>query len=116
MSTYTTRTEIRAHRNPWAIDAIAIRIARITAFDGTRKVAIAGPLEFKTLSEDEVYLEHPAALDLRPDEAQQFMDELWRVGIRPTDGAGSVGQLAATTKHLEDMRVIAFKSLETPKP
>ena len=55
-------------------------------------------------------LEIPEAFDLTPEEAQQFMDELWRVGVRPTAGAGSVGQLAATERHLEDMRTLVFKS------
>lgn len=33
--------------------------------------------------------------------AQQLMDDLWRAGLRPTEGAGSAGSLAATQKHLD---------------
>lgn len=36
------------------------------------------------------------------------MDELYRAGIRPTEAAGSNGQLAATREHLADMRAIVF--------
>ena len=43
--------------------------------------------------------------------AQTLMDDLWQVGIRPTEGAGSAGSLRATEKHLSDMRQIAFKQL-----
>lgn len=41
-------------------------------------------------------------------EAQQLMDELWACGIRPTEGAGSAGAMAAVQKHLEDMRALVF--------
>lgn len=40
--------------------------------------------------------------------AQQLMDELWRCGVRPTEAAGSAGAMAATQKHLEDMRTISM--------
>lgn len=40
------------------------------------------------------------------DVAQQLMDELWRCGLRPTEGTGSAGGLAATERHLADMRAL----------
>ncbi len=42
------------------------------------------------------------------DAAQTLMDDLWVCGIRPTEGAGSAGSLAATQRHLEDMRRLVF--------
>jgi hypothetical protein len=44
--------------------------------------------------------------------AQQLMDELWNCGLRPTEGTGSAGSLAATERHLADMRKLAFHSLK----
>jgi hypothetical protein len=44
--------------------------------------------------------------------AQVLMDSLWDCGIRPTAGAGTVGQLSATQEHLRDMKQIAFKLLK----
>ncbi len=41
--------------------------------------------------------------------AQSLMDSLWDCGIRPTAGQGSAGQLAATERHLADMRTLVFK-------
>jgi len=41
--------------------------------------------------------------------AQELMDDLWRCGIRPTDGAGTAGSMAATERHLEDMRKLVFE-------
>ncbi len=43
-------------------------------------------------------------------EAQQLMDDLWQCGIRPTEGSGSAGAMAAQTRHLEDMRKLVFDS------
>ena len=43
--------------------------------------------------------------------AQQLMDDLWRCGLRPTEGTGSAGSLAATERHLKDMRSIVAAKL-----
>jgi hypothetical protein len=40
--------------------------------------------------------------------AQRLMDSLWHCGIRPVGAKGSTGQLAATERHLEDMRRLVF--------
>lgn len=46
------------------------------------------------------------------DLAQQLMNDLWRCGMRPTEGKGSAGQLTAVQYHLEDMRRLVFESPE----
>ncbi len=46
-------------------------------------------------------------MSLTYEEAQTLIDELWRCGVRPTEGAGSAGSLAATERHLKDMQSIA---------
>jgi len=51
-------------------------------------------------------------LRLSQNDAQALMDELWQAGVRPANGVGSVGQLAATEGHLKDMRAIAFELLQ----
>ena len=43
------------------------------------------------------------------EQAQLLMDDLWMAGLRPTEGTGSAGSLAATQKHLEDMRTLVFQ-------
>lgn len=40
--------------------------------------------------------------------AQTLMDDLWQAGLRPTEGAGSAGSMAATQRHLDDMRRLVF--------
>lgn len=109
MNTYSHRTEIRAYREPWVCDSISIRFAYITEEGGVQKVAVAEPMVMKTLTEEELRLVIAPTIRVSPEDAQQFMDELWRVGIRPTEGAGSVGQLGAVKAHLEDMRTLVFK-------
>ena len=44
--------------------------------------------------------------------AQLLMDELWDCGLRPSEGTGSAGSLAATERHLKDMKTIAFHALK----
>ena len=54
-------------------------------------------------------------MTIHEDSAQQLMDELWKVGIRPSNGEGNVGQIGALKSHLEDMRKIAFTEIEYNK-
>lgn len=52
------------------------------------------------------------ALSFANDEAQRLMDELWHCGFRPSEGSGSAGSLAATERHLADMKAIAKGALK----
>jgi hypothetical protein len=49
------------------------------------------------------------APNLTAEAAQELMESLWNAGIRPSQAAGSVGQLGAVEAHLRDMRHLAFK-------
>ena len=55
------------------------------------------------------YVERDPFLVLTDHEAQILMDELWKFGIRPSDGSGNVGQIKAMDDHLKDMRHLVFK-------
>lgn len=48
---------------------------------------------------------------LAREDAQSLMDELWACGFRPTEGSGSAGSLAATQRHLDDMRKLVFDNI-----
>ena len=39
--------------------------------------------------------------------AQMLIDELWACGLRPSEGTGSAGSMAATERHLKDMQSVA---------
>lgn len=47
-------------------------------------------------------------LELSIHQAQQFMDQLWDCGLRPSEGSGSAGAFEAQRRHLEDMRTLVF--------
>ena len=48
--------------------------------------------------------------------AQELMDDLWQCGVRPSEGSGSAGSLAATERHLHDMRALVFRDDVKAKP
>ncbi len=81
-------------------------------------VAVPLPIQMKALTRDEIMTTHGAgpAMILSVQSAQNLMDELWHAGLRPSEGSGSAGSLAATQRHLGDMRAIAAKCLNTELP
>ena len=66
--------------------------------------AVLRPGIFETIAEGE-YVGEPS-LHMQDEEAQRLMDELWHCGLRPSEGTGSAGSLAATERHLADMQRI----------
>lgn len=106
MNSYSRKSVIRAHKEPMFRGEIQLFHYIVENRDGVERVSIVGA---GTVSEvkDEGAL--PAAtLVLAPSDAQLFMDELWNVGIRPSEGTGSAGQLSATQAHLKDMQRLVF--------
>ena len=73
-----------------------------------RETQSAGKLQMEKLKSAGDMVE--PTLSIKVAEAQTLMDDLWHCGIRPTEGRGSAGALAATEKHLEDMRRLVFDS------
>lgn len=61
-----------------------------------------------TATDDNAVSSEPT-FSLSVEAAQTLMDDLWNTGLRPTEGAGSAGSLAATQRHLEDMRRLVFQ-------
>jgi hypothetical protein len=47
--------------------------------------------------------------------AQGLFDSMWDSGLRPSDGAGNIGQLKATQNHLSDIKEIAYHVLKINK-
>lgn len=48
-------------------------------------------------------------LRLKPSEAQQLFDELYRCGLRPSEKSRTEGVVEAMRYHLEDMRKLVFE-------
>ncbi|MFA5606783.1 MAG: hypothetical protein WDA07_06300 [Leucobacter sp.] len=100
------RMIVRVQRQIWGEREIAIHF-------GFRErdayMAIAEPLVFRSISPGTI-ADKPAVA-LTREEAQLLMDELWTAGLRPTEGNGSAGALAAVQAHLQDMRRIALQEI-----
>lgn len=62
--------------------------------------------EFVQVREGEV---PPHAFRLAYCQAQELMDRLYAAGLRPTEQRDSAGVLAATERHLQDMRHLVFE-------
>lgn len=54
--------------------------------------------------EDDKFRESYNPLVLEDSAAQQLMDELYKVGVRPTEGMGSAGSMAATLEHVKTLK------------
>lgn len=77
------------------------------------RIAVPEPLTLKIIEPSACYSSDQPLFSLDPTEAQRLMDELWHLGIRPTEGHGSTGQLAATEKHLNHLERLLDQSFTT---
>lgn len=105
MSHYNT--DVACARHDFA-NRVDILLRRRSSYDG--KVFVGKPIEY--VETDMACVVWNPTISLLPEEAQQLIDELWRVGVRPSSGDGSPGQLGATERHLEDMRRLVFEKRE----
>lgn len=93
--------EIRANLTPWS------QRLELLAFERSGStMSRACPLTWIENNPHE-RLEEPTMV-LEISAAQGLMDELWRCGLRPSEGSGSAGSLAATERHLKDMQTVAM--------
>ena len=75
-------------------------------------ISIAKNLEMQEMTEAEMCQISLAPLfTLNEESAKALMDSLWRCGIRPSNGEGSIGQIGAVKDHLADMQKIVFNTL-----
>lgn len=72
-------------------------------------VSFGQPIVMKAMTEADQMVVPEPTFTLHVSEAQNLMDKLWDCGLRPSEGSGSAGAMAATQKHLEDMRTLVFK-------
>ena len=70
---------------------------------------LAEPIIMKTYTAEDAYKPIGPTLEIAEPAAQKLMDDLWDCGLRPSEGSGSAGQLAAVQNHLEDMRKLLSK-------
>jgi hypothetical protein len=104
--------KVLARRTPWGDD---VELMFVEHLDGGGR-AVADPLTLRTITPDTLARGHQPTASLENTAAQHLMDELWACGLRPSEGTGSAGSLAATQRHLQDMRAIAANALHVELP
>lgn len=109
MNTYGKKLDVIAQREPWS-KQVGFWMRQTAWTPSYVEHAIAQPLVFRALTDADQGVIQPFTFSANEDDAQRLMDELWRCGFRPSEGSGSAGSLAATERHLEDMRALVFKT------
>ena len=94
--------EIMCRKEYWH-DGISLYMRQVTVGEGH---TVAQPVVFAPAPRD---MSVDPMLHLTIHQAQEFMDELWGCGLRPSEGTGSAGAMAAVQAHLADMRTLVFK-------
>lgn len=90
-----------------------IEVGMILNSGGTRYVAT--PVCMTALTPEMEGMMLSPLLVMTKDSARNLMDELWNAGVRPSNEAGSVGELAAVKAHLKDMRELVAGFMELKK-
>lgn len=110
MNALSPKTILRLR--PGAIFDDQIQLFMAQRFEDGR-IAVAMPLTMKIIDPSEVVQSDLPLFSFDPTTAQRLMNELWHLGIRPTEGHGSTGQLAATEKHLNHLERLLDQSFTT---
>lgn len=97
---------VRAQRREYSEEVDFLIYTR--AADGGRNVI--GLLESTHIPKD--MLASSPTFSLKVNQAQELLNNLWAQGLRPSDPVDSTGALAATKKHLADMRSLVAKCMK----
>lgn len=100
--------KIRAMRQPFRGKCVSIFIDDVPT-SPDEPYLTAKPLIMETVKT--LYEEAIPTTTIKSEAAQELMDDLWACGLRPSEGTGSAGQLAAVQAHLKDFKTILFKKL-----
>lgn len=114
MDQYYERMELRVERRPWASDELLLHGWHVRNVAEGRTVSRVTGLTLVVEKPEDGYASPTpeAFMRLKMGEGQCLMDELWRAGLRPTEGGGSAGAMAAVQEHLKDMKAVAFTALD----
>jgi len=103
--------ELRLHHIPWDTKTAFCVVGKSIGPNAERRHYMATNITFVPVEEGQAL---EPTFTLRRDQAQALMDELYRVGVRPSE-QGTAGELAATKAHLKDMRALVAKAIDVPE-
>jgi len=96
-------TKIRVRRSDYGYS----QFMQLLLFKRERGKLFIGSVEWT--HQEQEGMDALPAMSLDDTMGQEIMDNLWQCGIRPSEGSGSSGSLAATERHLKDMQKLVFK-------
>ena len=99
-----------AQVQPWT-NGVSIYLA----IKGAGSISVCSGLIFTQYQEGEA-VTTAESLKLSRPAAQVLLDSLYRAGVRPSQAASEDSERKAMSEHLQDMRQIAFKTLDVEKP
>jgi hypothetical protein len=102
-------TEIYVQDQPWALN---LGVWLVHRNEDGRKF-IAPPVVFVQMEEG---VQTAPSLTLDHEAAQDLMNRLWQMGIRPRDGEGTMAHVGAMKEHIADLRKVAFSHHDTSVP
>ena len=100
--------EIRCYSVPWNLEVAFCVLGRVVGPIANQQMAVVSNLQLEVVKEGD---ELKPTFKLRRDNVQALMDELYRVGFRPSE-QGTTGELGAVRDHLRDIREILTKTLK----
>jgi len=105
---------VHVERAGWHLDRYDLYIALYPTLEAiqNRNAKLTVPETITTIDVSEDVQIRPV-VSMHATHAQELMDSLWQAGIRPTEGVGSAGAMAAVQEHLKDMRRLVF---DRPQP
>jgi hypothetical protein len=74
------------------------------------KVFVAPPVVFTECDPGET---SAPSFAMSQEAAQELMNRMWQLGIRPRDGEGTMAHVGAMKAHIEDLRKVAFSHHDT---
>lgn len=95
----------------------AYRLYFLHVHPGTRQRTFIKDVVVETVNENDPIMHQNPEFVIMPlmvgvDDAQQMMDAMWDAGLRPSQHTGAPEQIAATNKHISDLRKITFAQLD----
>lgn len=93
---------VRVDRRPWSnfFDLYILEIRNGVVVTNAVNISLADVTPGAEVS---------PVLSLTQTDMQSLMDQLWSCGVRPTEGQGSAGAMAAVQEHLKDLRRLIFE-------
>ncbi len=82
----------------------------VTDLEGKVK-SVAASLNMEAYDVGSALSPSPAIM-VEDDILQSLMDQLWRLGIKPSDYVDNRGQVTAMAEHISDMRMVVKKAMK----